>query len=775
MNKIVRKEHVGGTAVLLEVEAPAIASSFKAGTFAIVRIDNQGERIPLAIVDANQEHGTISLVVSSVGVTTTKLCQLNEGDTIANLLGPLGNAVKIENYGAVLCVGIDFGVADLLPIAKALHQAGNTVVMAMVQRDDTPWLSDTLAQYCTQVIRLHAIDEVSTLLNEQTFDRCYVAGAVAGLRSCCEATRDRQITTRVLLNNLMVDGTGMCGACRIQVGDHTRFVCVDGPEFDGHQVNWDELSGRITTYVDAERSAIQSFMDKVPVTAEETATTTTNDEWTMDVPPTDETFEQLTDRDAEWRKELRAAMKNPERMAIKRVTMPHLDPDYRITTTKDEVAMGLTKEMVMREAHRCLDCPKPMCVEGCPVHNNIPSFIKNIERGQFLAAIKVLRNTTSLPAVCGRVCPHELQCEGHCIHNKMKSQPVAIGALERFVADFERETGNMTIPTRITSNGIKVAAIGGGPAGLAFAGDMAKWGYDVYVFEQLHELGGALRYGIPEFRLPHKIIDVEVQNLKRMGVHFVTDCMIGKTLTIEDMERQGFKGIFVAAGAGTPNFMDIPGENAANIMSANEYLTRVNLMHAENAHYDTPLNKARHVMVVGGGNTAMDSCRTARRLGAEVTLVYRRTEVEMPAFAGEVAEAKEEGIVFMNLHNPIEYHTDEHGAVCQAVLQVMELGEPDESGRRRPVPVAGKTVTLDVDQVIVAVGIQPNPSVPLSVPNLNLGRKNAIIVDERMQTNHKGLYAGGDIINGGATVIRAMGDGRHAARSMHEDLMAEKA
>ena len=349
---------------------------------------------------------------------------------------------------------------------------------------------------------------------------------------------------------------------------------------------------------------------------------------------------------------------------------------------------------------------------------------------------------------------------------------MAIGYLERFAADYERESGCISLPAIASSNGVKVAVVGSGPAGLSFAGDMVKKGYEVYVFEALHELGGVLKYGIPEFRLPNSIVDVEIENLRKMGVHFQTDCIIGKTITVEELEQSGFKGIFVGSGAGLPNFMGIPGENSINIMSSNEYLTRVNLMDAANPHTDTPINFGRNVLVVGGGNTAMDSCRTAKRLGGDVTLVYRRSEAEMPARLEEVKHAKEEGIRFLTLHNPIEYKADESGAVCQAVLQVMELGEPDESGRRSPVPVPGKTVTIDVDQVIVAVGVSPNPLVPKSISGLDLGRKNTILVNEGMQSSRPDIFAGGDIVRGGATVILAMGDGRKAAENMDRYLKA---
>lgn len=780
MNKIVLKKQLSEKVFLFEIEAPLIAKSRKAGNFIIVRVGENGERVPLTIADASIERGTITIVVQKVGLSSTKLCDLNEGDYITDVVGPLGNPTHIENFGTVVCAGGGVGVAPMLPIIRALKAAGNRVLSVIAGRskelvileDEVRQSSDELiimtddGSYGEKGVVTVGIEKFIT--QEEHVDKVFAIGPPIMMKFCCLMAQKYNVPVEVSLNTIMVDGTGMCGACRLSIGGKTKFVCIDGPEFDGSLVDWDEMFKRMGTFRDVEREEMEHYEEHLNGFVKQAEHHTC--ETCMDVEPTTETIEELTNRDSEWRKELRAAMKPAERKAIERVMMPELAPVYRATTRTEEVNKGLTKQMAVREAHRCLDCGKPACVEGCPVNINIPSFIKNIERGQFLAAAKVLKSTSALPAVCGRVCPQEKQCESKCIHLKMNEPAVAIGYLERFAADFERESGNIALPDLAPKNGIKVAVVGSGPSGLSFAGDMAKKGYEVHVFEALHEIGGVLKYGIPEFRLPNHIVDVEIENLKKMGVEFQTDCIVGKTITVNQLEAEGFKGIFVGSGAGLPNFMNIKGENALNIMSSNEYLTRVNLMDAANPLADTPLNIGKHVLVVGGGNTAMDSCRTAKRLGGDVTLVYRRSEAEMPARLEEVKHAKEEGINFLTLHNPIEYIADEKGAVKAAVLQVMELGEPDASGRRSPVPVEDKTVTLDVDQVIVAVGVSPNPLVPKSIEGLELGRKNTIAVNDQMQSSRPEIFAGGDIVRGGATVILAMGDGRRAAASMDEKL-----
>ncbi len=480
----------------------------------------------------------------------------------------------------------------------------------------------------------------------------------------------------------------------------------------------------------------------------------------------------ISPREAQWREELRKARSAKERTATPRVKMPELDPAYRITCN-EEVNRGLSREQAVTEATRCLDCPDPQCITGCPVGINIPGFIKNIERGCFGEAAIVLKETSALPAVCGRVCPQERQCESKCIYNKMRKEPVAIGYLERFAADNARLSGESSQPGCAAPNGIKIAVVGSGPASLSFAGDMARRGFEVQVFEALHEIGGVLKYGIPEFRLPNEVVDVEIRALQAMGVKFITDFVIGKTLAYNDLVEMGFRGVFVASGAGLPRFMGIPGENFVGVMSSNEYLTRVNLMGAGRPGWATPVIQGKRVAVVGGGNTAMDSCRTAKRMGAEeVYIVYRRSEAEMPARVEEVRHAKEEGITFLTLHNPVEYLADENGRVRAMRLQRMELGEPDASGRRSPVPVEGDIVEVPVDEVIVSVGVSPNPLIPNSVEGLEVTRRGTLAVDDdTLCTSIPMLYAGGDIVRGGATVILAMGDGRKAAAAMASKLI----
>ena len=761
MNKILSKTYFSEKVVKLEVEAPLIAKARKPGNFVIVRVGEKGERMPLTIADANLERGSITLVVQVMGVSSRKLCALEVGDYITDLVGPLGKPTHIEKVGTVLACGGGVGVAPLLPIVRAFKEAGNRVISVIAGRNkDLVILEDEIRASSDEVIIMTddgsygkkglITEGMEEVIKREKVDLAVTIGPAIMMKFCEKLTRKYDIPTVASLNALMVDGTGMCGACRVTVGGKTRFTCVDGPEFDAHLIDFDEILSRLGGFKDAEVAKLHD----VEVKQEESEHT-----------------HGVSDRNEPWRQELRQKVAGKERTSIERVHMPETAPEERIKSQRIEVNQGLTADMAMREATRCMDCVTPTCMEGCPVGIDIPGFVKNIERGEFLQAAAVLKRTSALPAVCGRVCPQEKQCESKCFYlQKLKKPSVAIGYLERFASDFERESGHITVPEVAHANGIKVAVIGSGPSGLSCAGDLAKLGYDVTVFEALHEIGGVLKYGIPEFRLPNSVVDVEIENLKKIGVKFVTNFIVGMTDSVEDLKAEGFKAFYVASGAGLPRFMNIPGENYNGILSSNEYLTRVNLMGADSEDSDTPVYRGKNVVVVGGGNTAMDSVRTAKRLGAErAMIVYRRSEEEMPARLEEVKHAKEEGCEFITLTNPVEYIADERGRVKQVRVQKMALGEPDASGRRSPVPVEGSEYTIDADVVVVAVGVSPNPIVPNSVKGLEISRKGPIVVnDETMQSNLSEFFAGGDIVRGGATVILAMGDGRRAAKHIDE-------
>ena len=761
MNKILSKTYFSEKVVKLEVEAPLIAKARKPGNFVIVRVGEKGERMPLTIADANLERGSITLVVQVMGVSSRKLCALEVGDYITDLVGPLGKPTHIEKVGTVLACGGGVGVAPLLPIVRAFKEAGNRVVSVIAGRNkDLVILEDEIRASSDEVIIMTddgsygkkglITEGMEEVIKRAKVDLAVTIGPAIMMKFCEKLTRKYDIPTVASLNALMVDGTGMCGACRVTVGGKTRFTCVDGPEFDAHLIDFDEILSRLGGFKDTEVAKLHD----VEVKQEDA-----------------EHSHGVSDRNEPWRQELRQKVAGKERTSIERVHMPETAPEERIKSQRIEVNQGLTADMAMREATRCMDCVTPTCMEGCPVGIDIPGFVKNIERGEFLQAVAVLKRTSALPAVCGRVCPQEKQCESKCFYlQKLKKPSVAIGYLERFASDFERESGHITVPEVAHANGIKVAVIGSGPSGLSCAGDLAKLGYDVTVFEALHEIGGVLKYGIPEFRLPNSVVDVEIDNLKKIGVKFVTNFIVGMTDSVEDLKAEGFKAFYVASGAGLPRFMNIPGENYNGILSSNEYLTRVNLMGADSEDSDTPVYRGKNVVVVGGGNTAMDSVRTAKRLGAErAMIVYRRSEEEMPARLEEVKHAKEEGCEFITLTNPVEYIADERGRVKQVRVQKMALGEPDASGRRSPVPVEGSEYTIDADVVVVAVGVSPNPIVPNSVKGLEISRKGTIVVnDETMQSNLSEFFAGGDIVRGGATVILAMGDGRRAAKHIDE-------
>jgi len=583
------------------------------------------------------------------------------------------------------------------------------------------------------------------LEGEGRVDAVYAVGPVPMMAAVSEVTRPHGVKTIVSLNPIMVDGTGMCGGCRVTVGGRTRFACVEGPEFDGHQVDFTELMHRLRQYED--RPQARRLPQYEPAHG------------------CDRRHTQLMEA------RLAAGQTAQKPIDIPPQLMPEQPPEHRIRNF-EEVPLGLSPEQAVLDARRCLQCKRPRCVEGCPVGIDIPGFIKLIAEGKFAEAARKVKEDNALPAICGRVCPQEEQCEQACVLAQ-KGAPVAIGNLERFVADYERENALVQAPVRAPSKGVKVAVIGSGPAGLTAAGELARKGYQVTIFEALHRPGGVLVYGIPQFRLPKEIVQQEIEYLKSMGIEIVCDFVVGKTQTIEGLFKEGYRAVFIGTGAGLPIFGGIPGENLNGVLSANEYLTRVNLMKAYRADYATPVLVMPRVAVLGGGNVAMDSARTARRLGAdEVTIVYRRSVEESPARAAEIQHAREEGIRFMWLTNAVEVLGDERGWVRGLRCVKMKLGEPGPDGRRRPYPIEGSEFEFAVDLVVVAYGNRPHPLIPKTTEGLAVSERGTILVDEGTgATNLEGVYAGGDITTGAATVIQAMGAGKRAAAAIDQYLV----
>ena len=699
--------------------------------------------MPLTIVDQDAEAGTIRLIVQTVGKSTARMDQIEIGGCIHDILGPLGNPSDIQNFGRVCVVGGGVGAAVAYPVARALKQAGNevtTIVGArnkdlLILKDELAAVSDHLC-YTTDDGSFgyngFVTGKLQDLLDEgQSFDHVLAIGPLFMMRAISDLTREYAIPTTVSLNTIMVDGTGMCGGCRVQVGTEIKFTCVDGPEFDGHLVDYTSILQRTRAYKDDEDCRLDAQIDDI------------SDEELLE---TVEVFEK------------------------QRQVMPELPVEHRIRNF-EEVALGLTEEQALAEAERCLQCRNPRCVVGCPVSVQIPEFIKLIKEHKFAEAGLTIKHDNSLPMVCGRVCPQSDQCEGACILLK-KSQPIAIGALERFAADHLAISSLQAAQPQLAEAAPKAAIIGSGPASLSCAGDLVKAGVDVTVFEAMHDFGGVLRYGIPEFRLPKSIVSREVDELKNLGVNFVPNVLIGATFTIEElMDEYGFSGVFIGSGAGLPRFLEIPGENLVGIYSANEFLTRINLMKAYQYPFvDTPIHNLRGkiVGVFGGGNTALDSARVAVRLGAKDTyIIYRRGQEEMPGRKEEIEHAIAEGVQFAYLRNPLEFLGDADGNLTSVLMQEMELGEPDTSGRRRPMPIAGSEVLLPIDVAVIAIGNTSNPLLQKSTPSIDVDRSGNIVANgDSNATSMPGVFAGGDIVTGGATVILAMGAGRKAAAAM---------
>lgn len=749
MFKIVKKECLAPNVYFMSIYAPKIAASAKPGQFLIVIADAYAERIPLTIADYDVKAGTVDIVVQAAGASTQKICSFDEGDSYSDVVGPLGipsefleediEELKKKRY---LFVAGGIGAAPVYPQAKWFKEHGlDCDVMIGAKSKEFVIFEEKMKKVCKNLyvctddgsygFKGMVTNYIDDLYEKgETFDRCVCIGPMIMMKFVCLTTKKYELPTIVSLNPIMVDGTGMCGACRVNVGGEVKFACVQGPEFDGHLVDFDNAMKRQRQYVDHPETLVKDHTCNLEIAVHKS-----------------HVGEKLpTDR-------------------FTRVPISEQDPEVR-NKNFAEVCLGYTEEEAMAEASRCLQCKNPLCRPGCPVSIDIPGFIKEIAAGNFAQAAKVLSLYTALPAVCGRVCPQENQCEKTCILGR-KGDAVAIGKLERFAADYARKN-NLKINDRPASNGHKVAVIGAGPAGLTCAGEMAKRGYAVTVFEALHLNGGVLVYGIPEFRLPEEIVTAEVANLKDLGVVFENDTIIGRTITVDEIFEQGYEAVFIGSGAGLPMFMNIPGESLNGVYSANEFLTRNNLMKSFESKYDTPINVGKRVAVIGGGNVAMDAARVAKRLGAEVTVVYRRTETELPARAEEVHHAKEEGIIFKTLTAPVEIKGDENGWVKSMVCVENELGEPDKSGRRKPVKIENSEFDLPVETVIMALGTSPNPLISSTTKSLEINAKGCIIADENGVTTREGVFAGGDAVTGAATVILAMGAGKKAAEAMDE-------
>ena len=751
MFTIVRKEELAQETFLLEIEAPRLAQSALPGQFLIVKMTEKSERIPLTISDYDTEKGTIVIVFKAIGKSTRKMAEYNVGDMFADVVGPLGRPSEFVHLSdeerknkRFVFVGGGVGIAPIYPQVKWLHEHGvkaDVIVGAktkslLVYEKELDAISnlyvttdDGSSQYKGLVTEM-----LQRLVDEgKQYDEVIAIGPLIMMKFVSQLSSKLGIKCTVSLNSIMVDGTGMCGACRVSIGGETKFTCVDGPEFDGALVDFDNVMKRQAMYNNVEGHKILEREEK-----------------------------------EEGHQCHVGGIVEEMRDNKKRVPVREQDPKVRATNF-EEVCYGYDAEEAIIEAQRCLNCKTPQCVKACPVNIEIPQFVHFVAEGNFEDAARVINRNSALPSVCGRVCPQESQCEGSCVMGK-KFEPIAIGKLERFVGDWAREN-NVEFEKPSAKNGHKVAVVGSGPAGLTCTKDLLMMGYDVTVFEALHELGGVLSYGIPSFRLPKEtVVRHEIENLKKLGAKFEKDVIIGRTVTIDHlMDEENFEAVFIGSGAGLPKFMNIPGENLCGVVSANEFLTRNNLLFAYKEGYETPNYIGKKVAVVGGGNVAMDAARTALRLGAEVYVVYRRSEQELPARAEEVHHAKEEGVNFRLLTNPKEILGNDFGWVSGMRCAEMELGEPDASGRRSPIEKPKSDFILDVDMVIMSLGTSPNPLILSTTKGLEANRHKCLIADEvTMQTTREGVFAGGDAVSGAATVILAMGAGKKAAKGIDE-------
>lgn len=745
MTRILRREQFSESTFLWEVDAPDVARAARPGQFVMLRIKEEGERVPLTIADYDRGRGTVTVVVQAVGRTTREmLTGFAEGDEFPDFAGPLGMPSHTPRLGHVVVVGGGLGVAPIFPQVRAFKEAGNRVTAILGFRHaGLVFWEERFRTLCDRLVvctddgshgRPGLVSAaLSELLLQDPAQHVVAIGPLGMMRACAEVTRPLGVSTAVSLNAIMVDGTGMCGSCRVTHEGQVRFACVDGPDFPAHGVDFDELMRRQARFRDQEGRA-------------------------------NEDLAHVCNLERQLFEEEQRNYKKIKELAPRATPMPERPAEVRVRNF-DEVNLGYDLGSALVEAERCIQCSRPTCIAGCPVHIDIPRFIRHLLVRDIDGAAAVIHENNLFPSVCGRVCPQESQCEAQCVIGK-KVEPVAIGRLERFVGDAAKAPAP---PPRVARRG-RVAVVGSGPAGLACAGDLAQNGVEVVVYEALHVVGGVLRYGIPGFRLPRDIIAREVAQLEALGVRIETNKIIGRTFTVPQLlGEMGFDAVFLGVGAGAPTFCGIPGENAGQCYSANEFLTRVNLMGGDRFPLqETPVAVGRRVVVVGAGNTAMDCLRVARRLGAEeVHCVYRRTEDEAPARKEELRHAQEEGILFHWLRSPVEIETDERGDVRAIRVQHMALGEPDASGRRKPVPVPDAFDRLPCDTVITALGTRANPILAQTTPGLQTNASGYFVADPETQaTSLPGVYAGGDIVTGGATVILALGAGRRAAQGI---------
>ena len=745
MYRIIKKRWLTKEICYMDIEAKDLANGAKPGQFLIVKTDERAERIPLTICDYDKEKGSVTIVFQVVGEGTKKMANYNEGEFFQDVVGPLGQPSEFLNIPLeelknkkYLFVAGGVGTAPIYPQVKWFKKNGlDADVIIGARSKDILILENEMKEVATNLyvctddgsygIKGNVTNVIDKLIKEENkkYDHAIVIGPMIMMKFASIKCKEYNLPNTVSLNPLMVDGTGMCGACRVTIDGKVKFACVDGPEFDGDKVDYDEAMRRQNMYKTQEGRNILEIED---------GETHHNDSCPM----------------------------HTDLSEIKgRVPVREQEPNKR-NKNFEEVCYGYNLEEAQKEAQRCLNCKNPLCVKGCPVSIDIPAFIQEIKKGNMENASKIISKYSNLPAICGRVCPQESQCEGKCILG-IKGEAVSIGKLERFVGDWALENN---VPYKVeTKKEEKVAVIGGGPAGLTAAGDLAKLGYDVTIFEALHKLGGVLSYGIPEFRLPkEKVVDKEIGKLYDLGVKVNTDSFIGRMFTVDDLlDKYNYSAVFIGSGAGLPRFMNIPGENLNGVISANEFLTRVNLMKANKKEYDTPIKIGKRVFVVGGGNVAMDAARTAKRLGAEVTVLYRRGEAELPARREEIHHAKEEGVNFQFLVNPVEIIGDEKGWVKEVKCVRMELGEPDESGRAKFSVIENSEFILEGETVIMSLGTSPNPLIANTTKDLKVSKWKGIEADESGKTSREGVFAGGDAVTGAATVILAMEAGKKAA------------